>query len=49
MFNVFNMGLGMMAIVPPEQVTEVQETARNAGVETWEVGEIVAGQGVRIR
>jgi phosphoribosylformylglycinamidine cyclo-ligase len=49
MFSVFNMGLGMIAIVPAEGVREVRETAEKAGVETWEIGEIVAGQGVQIR
>ena len=48
MFNVFNMGLGMIAIVPPDGVAEVRDTAARAGVETWEIGEVVAGQGVQI-
>jgi phosphoribosylformylglycinamidine cyclo-ligase len=42
MFHTFNMGLGMLVIVPPEQV----ETARTIVPELREVGEIIPGEGV---
>ena len=48
MYRVFNMGLGMIAVVSPELVRDVQTAAATAGVATWQVGEIVAGEGVRI-
>lgn len=48
MYQVFNMGLGMIAVVPSDNVAEVRQAADAAGVATWPVGEIVAGDGVRI-
>lgn len=47
MFHVFNMGLGMLAVVPPEHVPLAQATLPD---DVYVVGEIVAGQtGVVIR
>jgi phosphoribosylformylglycinamidine cyclo-ligase len=41
MFHVFNMGLGMLVVVPPEQVSLAQATLPG---EVYVVGGIVAGQ-----
>ncbi|HEX9582647.1 MAG TPA: phosphoribosylformylglycinamidine cyclo-ligase [Gemmatimonadales bacterium] len=49
MYRVFNMGIGMIAVVPPAREANVRETATRAGVDTWMVGEIVAGEGVVLR
>jgi phosphoribosylformylglycinamidine cyclo-ligase len=48
MYQVFNMGVGMIAVVRVEHVEAVRGTAVEAGVETWEIGEIVAGEGVQL-
>lgn len=48
MYRVFNMGIGMIAVAPPERVEEVRAAARGDAVETWVVGRIVEGEGVRI-
>jgi phosphoribosylaminoimidazole (AIR) synthetase len=48
MVRVFNMGIGMIAIVPPDRVAEVRESARQAAVETWDIGEVVEGEGVEL-
>jgi phosphoribosylformylglycinamidine cyclo-ligase len=48
MFHVFNMGLGMIAVVPVEHVASVRQVAASAGVDTWEVGLIVRGEGVEL-
>jgi len=48
MYRVFNMGLGMIAVVSQERVRDVETAAATAGVATWQVGGIVAGEGVRI-
>jgi phosphoribosylformylglycinamidine cyclo-ligase len=46
MFHVFNMGLGMLAVVPPDHVAAAQATLPDA---LSVVGEIVAGeQGVTL-
>jgi phosphoribosylformylglycinamidine cyclo-ligase len=46
MFHVFNMGLGMLVIVPPGQVEKARQTLPD---ELFVVGEIVAGKsGVHI-
>jgi phosphoribosylformylglycinamidine cyclo-ligase len=43
MRDVFNLGLGMIAAVPPDAVDAVRAAARAAGDETWVVGEVRAG------
>ena len=48
MYHVFNMGLGMIAAVPGEQVATVRQTAASVGVTSWEVGRIVRGDGVEL-
>lgn len=48
MFRVFNMGIGMVAILPPDAVAEVVAAARGAGIEAWPIGEVVPGDGVQI-
>jgi phosphoribosylformylglycinamidine cyclo-ligase len=48
MFHVFNMGIGMVAAAPPEGESQVRDAARAAGVESWVIGRVVRGDGVRI-
>lgn len=48
MYHVFNMGVGMIAVVAPENVASVRGAAAQAGIATWEIGEIVAGEGVSL-
>jgi phosphoribosylformylglycinamidine cyclo-ligase len=45
MYRVFNMGIGMVAIVRPERVAEIQASIPE---ETWVIGEVVGGEGVVI-
>jgi len=48
MRDVFNLGVGMIAVVPPEAVAAVQASAAADGVATWVIGEVRSGQqGVR--
>jgi phosphoribosylformylglycinamidine cyclo-ligase len=48
MDRVFNLGVGMIAVAPADQVAPLRAAAAAAGVETWLVGEVVPGAGVRI-
>ncbi len=48
MYRVFNMGIGMIAVVPAEAISAIQEQAAAVGVRTWQMGEIVAGTGVHL-
>ncbi|MCH6547199.1 MAG: phosphoribosylformylglycinamidine cyclo-ligase, partial [Gemmatimonadetes bacterium] len=48
MFDVFNMGIGLVAVVSSDAVDEVQTAARAADVPTWVIGEVVEGQGVQL-
>ncbi len=48
MFRVFNMGIGMIGILGREAVGPVRKAAADAQIETWVVGEVVAGEGVEI-
>lgn len=50
MLEVFNCGVGMIAVVPPEAVAEVRAAATQAGDDTWLLGEIRQGsRGVLVR
>jgi len=49
MDRVFNMGVGMIAIAPPEQVAAVRKAAEHAQAKTWVIGGVVKGEGVVIR
>jgi phosphoribosylformylglycinamidine cyclo-ligase len=48
MDRVFNLGVGMIAVAPADAVGGLRAAATDAGVETWLVGEVVRGAGVRI-
>ena len=48
MDRVFNMGVGMIAVAGAEDVPALRQTAAAAGVETWEIGRIVRGGGVKV-
>jgi phosphoribosylformylglycinamidine cyclo-ligase len=45
MGSVFNLGLGMLAVVPPGAVEDALDVLRAAGHPSWAVGEIVDGDG----
>ena len=46
MFNTFNMGVGMIAVVPAEEADKALETLRANGEDAYVLGEIVEGEGV---
>jgi phosphoribosylformylglycinamidine cyclo-ligase len=43
MREVFNLGVGLIAVLPPDAVAAVQAAATNDGVITWVMGEIERG------
>ena len=45
MEHVFNLGLGMLAVVPRDEVNRALDAVRAAGHEAWRSGEIVDGHG----
>jgi len=45
MEQVFNLGLGMLAVVAAGDTFPALDALRSAGHEAWEVGEVVAGHG----
>lgn len=45
MARVFNLGIGMAAIVAPDDVFAAHDALRGAGIESIDIGEIVAGKG----
>jgi len=47
MLRVFNMGVGMIALVAPEDVDTVLESVSPGQGPAWVMGEVEAGQGVR--
>ena len=44
MYNTFNMGLGMIVAVAPEDVEKAMEAMRSAGDTPYVVGSIEAGE-----
>ncbi len=47
MFRVFNMGVGMIAVVAPEESRGLVDRLRDQGEAAWILGEVMAGSGVR--
>jgi phosphoribosylformylglycinamidine cyclo-ligase len=47
MYRVFNMGVGMVAVVDPERVDGVIADLESAGEAPWILGEVEPGDGVR--
>jgi phosphoribosylformylglycinamidine cyclo-ligase len=45
MEQVFNLGLGMLAVVTPEHLFATLDLVRSSGHDAWPVGEIVEGRG----
>ena len=45
MFNTFNMGLGMVVVVAPEDVAAALALLQQRGVPAWSVGDIQSGSG----
>jgi phosphoribosylformylglycinamidine cyclo-ligase len=43
MREVFNLGVGLVAVLPPDAVADAQAAATKAGVTTWPMGEIRRG------
>jgi len=47
MDRVFNMGIGMIAVVRPVDAPEVLAAVEASGVGAWQIGRVEAGHGVR--
>ena len=45
MARVFNLGIGMVAVVPPTDVFRAHDALRSHGVGSVEIGEVVEGTG----
>jgi phosphoribosylformylglycinamidine cyclo-ligase len=46
MREVFNLGVGLVAVLPPNAVSAAQAAATEDGVTTWVMGDIQRGRGV---
>jgi phosphoribosylformylglycinamidine cyclo-ligase len=45
MFNTFNMGIGFVVLVPPEQVDRAIEAFQSQNIPAWAIGEVIPGTG----
>ena len=45
MEHVFNLGIGMVTVVPPDSVSHAIDVARASGHDAWRIGEVVDGRG----
>ncbi len=48
MFRVFNMGLGLILVIPPEMEKDVREHLEIKGERTYHIGKIIKGESIRI-
>ncbi len=44
MYRTFNMGIGMVAVVPPHQTQKALKTLEDTGYRAWEIGRVVKGE-----
>lgn len=49
MFNVFNMGIGMILVVHPKDADAVMSILNHCGEMTYKIGQVVDGQGVVVK
>lgn len=47
MDRVFNMGVGMIAVVDPDAAGAVEDAAADHGIPSWRIGSVESGRGVR--
>lgn len=45
MFNTFNMGIGYVLLVPPNQAEATRQWLTQQNIQSWQIGEVVAGNG----
>lgn len=45
MFNTFNMGIGFVVLVPPDQAQSAIQGFISLGLSAWTIGEVIAGSG----
>jgi phosphoribosylformylglycinamidine cyclo-ligase len=46
MFNTFNMGIGFVVLVPPDQANQTIQWFADQGVSAWAIGEVIPGSGI---
>ena len=44
MFRTFNMGIGLVLIVPPRAASQTQRWLRRHALKSWNIGEVIRGQ-----
>lgn len=49
MFNIFNMGIGMVLAVDPADVARTLELLKESGIKAAPIGKVVEGQGITIK
>jgi phosphoribosylformylglycinamidine cyclo-ligase len=48
LYGVLNMGVGMVLVVPPDEVARAIDVASTAGVPAVAIGEVTAEPGIRL-
>jgi phosphoribosylformylglycinamidine cyclo-ligase len=48
MFNIFNMGIGMILVVKPKDAAKTVKILKNCGETVFEIGKVVVGEGVTL-
>ena len=48
MFNIFNMGIGMILVVKPKDAAKTMKILENCGETVFEIGKVTEGEGVTL-
>jgi phosphoribosylformylglycinamidine cyclo-ligase len=48
MYATFNMGVGMVVVVAPDRLHDVEHSLERRGETVWLIGSVVPGQGVEL-
>jgi phosphoribosylformylglycinamidine cyclo-ligase len=48
MFNTFNMGIGFVVLVPPDQIERTLTWFESQQIQAWAIGQVITGDGVLV-
>lgn len=49
MFRTFNMGIGMVLVLDPREISQAQKILKRFKIASWQIGEVTRGGGVKIQ
>ena len=49
MYRTFNMGIGMVLVMRPSEISAARKKLKRLQILSWEIGEIISGGGIKVR